>query len=167
MVRSKRIVLIVHNLRSAHNVGSILRSADGFGAEKVYLTGYSPYPESANDQRLPHISQKISQAVHKTALGAERSVPWEHRPDINRLLRQLAADGYSLAALEQTPQAINLDQFDSADDIALVLGNEITGVEPKILGETGLHLQIPMLGAKESLNVAAAAAIALYHLRLG
>jgi 23S rRNA (guanosine2251-2'-O)-methyltransferase len=161
----RRIVLIIHNVRSAHNVGSMLRSADGFGVAKVYMTGYSPYPPAPNDERLPHISQRMARAIHKTALGAENTLDWEPADDINALIASLAENKFHIAALEQTDSAIDLNGYHTPDRIALIVGNEVTGIDQALLAATNVHLQIPMRGNKESLNVASAAAVALYHLR--
>ena len=160
-----RIILIVHNVRSAHNVGSILRSADGFGAEEVYLTGYTPYPIASHDSRLPHIAKRTSARIAKTALGAENTVSWHHEPDIITLLGRLKERGCMVAALEQTPASKNLADFRCRQPVALVVGSETSGLEKEVLRAADVHLLIPMLGAKESYNVAAAAAVALYHLR--
>ena len=161
----RRIVLIVHNVRSAHNVGSIFRSADGLGVYRVYLTGYTPYPIAPNDKRLPHVAKRAAAQIAKTALGAEKTLKWQHENDISRLISKLKKDGYSIAALEQTDQAVSLAKFKPTRDIALIVGSEIGGIKPKLLKEADIHLAIPMLGDKDSFNVAAAAAIALYHLR--
>lgn len=162
----RSIVLVVHNVRSAHNVGSILRSADGFGAEHVYLSGYSPYPEAKDDTRLPHISKRVAAQIKKTALGAENSVQWTYRDDIAGLINELKKN-YQVAALEQTPKATPLQDFKASQDIALIVGSEIGGLEPRVLKLVDLHLEIPMKGQKESFNVAIAAAVAMYSLRLG
>ena len=160
-----KVVLIVHNVRSAHNVGSILRSADGFGVEKIYLTGYTPYPHGQSDKRLPHIAKRASSKIAKTALGAESSVKWQHHTDINTLLQQLKRQGFTVAALEQTDGSVNLADFRPQQPTALVAGSEIGGIEESVLKNTDITLAIPMLGAKESFNVAVASAVALYHLR--
>jgi 23S rRNA (guanosine2251-2'-O)-methyltransferase len=160
-----RLALVIHNVRSAHNVGSLLRSADGFGVEKVYLTGYTPYPQLKYDDRLPHMRQKISKQIKKTALGAERSLNLIHEADIDRCLVELSAGGFMIVALEQTPRAKNLHEFKTTKDVALILGNEVSGLESDILKAVPDHIKIPMLGQKESLNVSIAGAIALYHLR--
>jgi 23S rRNA (guanosine2251-2'-O)-methyltransferase len=164
-VPRRRLVLVVHNVRSAHNVGSLLRTADGLGLEKVYLSGYSPYPEAPGDTRPPHIRQRVSAAVAKTALGAEIAVDWEYRPEIESCLAELKTRGFLIAALEQTPEAIDLHDFGSNLDIALVVGNEVEGLDADSLSLIRTHLQIPMHGVKESFNVSAAAAMALHHLR--
>lgn len=163
-MKSYKVALVVHNVRSSHNVGSILRSADGLGATHVYLAGYTPYPASDNDSRLPHIKAKIDHQIRKTALGAQATVAWSHEPDTLKCIAMLRAKGYIVASLEQTPKAIDLSSFIPKHDIALVVGNEIEGLGPNILKATTPHLQIPMKGSKESLNVSVAAAIGFYHL---
>src|SRR5438270_13591113 len=107
----RSIVLVVHNVRSAHNVGSLFRTADGFGVARLYLTGYTPFPASLKDSRLPHISAKVDRRIHKTALGAEKTVPWTHAPDIFGVIAGLKADGFSVIALEQTAKAKSLQAF--------------------------------------------------------
>lgn len=161
----RRIVLLVHNVRSTHNVGSLLRTSDGFGIEKVYLCGYTPYPTLKNDSRLPHLQRSISQRIHKTALGAEQSVVVDHTSNIKKLIRGLKNAGFTVAALEQTLKAKELTEFKAKADIALLVGEETKGLPKELLVLTDLALEIPMLGQKESFNVAVAAAIALYHLR--
>jgi len=161
----RKIILVVHNVRSAHNVGSVLRTADGLGLEAVYLTGYTPYPPSPNDQRLPHLAQKAGRQIHKTALGAEVAVRWQHEPDITKAIDKLRTAGYIVAALEQTNKSINLADFKPPDRLALVVGSEVGGLEKAVLELCDVHLQIPMSGQKESFNVSIAAAIALYHLK--
>lgn len=160
-----RIALVVHNVRSAYNVGSLLRTADGLGIDEVFLSGYTPYPAMKNDPRLPHIQERVSQSIHKTALGAEESAKWRHFDSLGDCVHQLKAGGYEIAALEQTDDAQELAGYSAAADVALVVGNEITGLEEDELKQIAVRLKIPMLGRKESFNVAAAAAMALYHLR--
>jgi len=160
----RQIVLVVHNVRSAHNVGSILRTADGLGIEQVYLTGYTPYPPSPNDQRLPHQAQKADRQIRKTALGAEKTVPWKQTANVLELIENLRGGGYEIAALEQTKKAIPLDSYKPTKNVALIVGSEIGGLQERILDRADRHLEIPMHGKKESFNVSVAAAIALYHL---
>jgi tRNA G18 (ribose-2'-O)-methylase SpoU len=161
----RQIILIAHNVRSAHNVGSLLRTADGLGIKKVIFSGYTPYPVSKTDVRLPHISQKLESQIHKTALGAEQSVTWEHIDQLSAYLNVLRKTGFEIAALEQTARAVELRSYIPPNKIALVVGNEITGIEHDVLNQIDIHLQIRMLGQKESFNVSIAAGIALYHLR--
>jgi 23S rRNA (guanosine2251-2'-O)-methyltransferase len=161
----RRIVLIVHNVRSCYNVGALLRTADGLGVECVYLTGYTPYPLSTADSRLPHESRKVAAQIHKTSLGAEETVAWEHAADIGPVLQGLISDGFVVAALEQADHAVSLPSFRPPDRIALIVGREVEGLEPEVLSRAERCLEIPMFGAKESFNVAIAAAVGLYHLR--
>lgn len=158
------IVLIVHNIRSAHNVGSILRTADGFGVSKVYFTGYSPYPTQPGDTRLPHIRNKLTEQIHKTALGAEATVPTEHADDIVNLLGRLKSDGYQLVALEQSENSINLPQFKPKPKCTLLLGEETKGITDDLIKMCDATVEIPMRGKKESFNVSVATGIALYQI---
>ncbi len=164
---SPNIVLIAHNLRSSHNVGSLLRTAEGLGVECVYLTGYSPFPATTKDSRLPHIAQKVDRQISKTALGAETTQNWQHSDDLDSLVADLKTKGYLVAAVEQTSSAIALPDYNPPQKIALIMGREVEGVEPEVLALTDLQLVIPMFGSKESFNVVQAAAMALYHCRFG
>ncbi len=161
----REIVLIAHNLRSCHNVGSLLRTADGLGIKKVYLTGYTPYPQHPNDTRLPHLSTKISKQISKTALGAEVMVPWQHHDGITNLLVGLKANGFTIAAIEQSHHAVSLPEYAPPGKIALLVGREVEGVEQAVLALCDKILEIPMFGTKESFNVVQAAAMAMFHCR--
>ena len=163
-MRRPKLVFMVHNIRSAHNVGSILRSADGFSIEQVYLTGYTPYPKLERDQRLPHLAQKIHHKIAKTALGAEKTVNVDYQSDIMKLIDRLKTDGYEIVALEQAPKSEPISQVRSAK-MAVIVGREVEGLEAEILAKVDKIIEIPMSGTKESLNVAVAAAIMMYELR--
>jgi tRNA G18 (ribose-2'-O)-methylase SpoU len=162
----RQIVLIAHNVRSCHNVGSLLRTADGLGIEKIYLTGYTPYPKSKNDSRLPHLAAKIDKQISKTALGAQISVAWSHAVDIDKVVDNLKSSGYRVVALEQAKNSTKLPDFQPPDKLAIIVGREVEGIEPEILNKADTILEIPMFGQKESFNVAAATAMALYHCQL-
>ena len=147
----KVFFVICHNLRSRENVGSVFRTADAFGVSKVYLTGYTPAP--------PH--SKIS----KTALGAERWVPWKYKKSIVALLRELKQKRIRLVALEQAKgRSVPLPKFKPRFPLALILGNEVKGLSPAILSRCDTVTEIPMHGRKESLNVAVAFGVAVYHI---
>jgi 23S rRNA (guanosine2251-2'-O)-methyltransferase len=165
VVNMRDIVLIAHNLRSTHNVGSLLRTAEGLGVTKVILSGYTPYPEHQHDRRLPHESSKIAKAINKTALGAENLVKWEHHADIMPVLKHLKKNGYAIAAVEQTEDAKELPKYHPPTKLALLVGREVEGVEYEVLAACDIALEIPMFGKKESYNVVQAAAMALYHCR--
>jgi tRNA G18 (ribose-2'-O)-methylase SpoU len=161
----RQIVLIAHDLRSTHNVGSLLRTAEGFGVQKIYFTGYTPYPLAPHDARLPHLSKKIAAQIHKTALGAEELVPWEHCDDIREVLKRLREEGFTIAALEQADDSIKLPDFMPPKKLAILLGREVEGVDAELLKLCDVTLEIPMFGHKESFNVVQAAAVTVYHCR--
>ena len=162
---AKQLVLIAHNLRSSHNVGSLLRTAEGLGVTKVILSGYTPYPLTNRDTRLPHLARKIDGQIVKTALGAEKLIDWEHQEAIGPVISSLRAEGYKVYGLEQTAGATQLPEFNAPARLALIVGREVEGLELEILDLCDGALEIPMLGKKESFNVVQAAAMALYHCR--
>lgn len=161
----RSIVLVVHDIRSTHNVGSLLRTAEGLGVGHVYFSGYTPYPPTHDDNRLPYISEKLGRQIHKTALGAEALVSWSHANDVQSLIKQLKSDGYVLVALEQTYASIPLPKFKPAPKVAILLGREVEGIDPTLLKYCDATVEIPMFGKKESYNVVQAAAMTLYHCR--
>ncbi len=149
----KKRVVILENLRSLHNVGSIFRTADGAGWQKVYLCGYTGCPP---DRR-----------IEKVSLGAEDFIEWEKIENIAELIENLKEEGFQIIALEQSPKSreIFAEDFSTVEKIALILGNEVTGVSENVLDKCETHLEIPMYGQKTSLNVSIAAGVALYALR--
>lgn len=161
----RSIILIAHNLRSSHNVGSLLRTAEGLGVKEVFLTGYTPYPMTQNDDRLPHLAKKIDAQIAKTALGAEKMLAWQHLTSIDELLDDLSSQGYRLLAIEQTAASQPLPDYQPTDKVAIIVGREVEGLEPEVIARCDQALEIPMLGHKESFNVVQAAAMALYHIR--
>jgi 23S rRNA (guanosine2251-2'-O)-methyltransferase len=161
------IVVIAHDIRSTHNVGSLLRTCEGLGVAHIYFTGYTPFPLAHDDTRLPHIARKLTAQIQKTALGAESLVPWSHIDDAVVCIAKLKTEGYSIVALEQTPDSIPLPDYRSSGRIALLLGREVEGIEPAILKLCDISVEIPMFGHKESFNVVEAASMALYQFRFG
>ncbi len=161
----REIILILHDIRSTHNVGSLLRTAEGLGIAHVYFTGYTPYPLSEDDQRLPHIAKRLDFQIHKTALGAEHSIPWSHVENIQHLMRDLRNDGYQLIAIEQDKSAVALSKYNPSQKCAILLGREVEGIDELLLKECDDIVEIPMYGSKESFNVVQAAAIVMYTLR--
>jgi 23S rRNA (guanosine2251-2'-O)-methyltransferase len=162
MAQMTQIILIAHNIRSTHNVGSIFRTAEGFGVTKIILSGFTPYPTTSNDTRLPHEREKLTRQIHKTALGAETLVPFEYasKPDLTQLRQQ----GYRVVGLEQDDTSVPLGSYTPPHKVALVLGEEVDGIPPELLSECEDIVEIPMHGEKESFNVSVAAGIALYAL---
>ena len=171
------LVLVLDNIRSAHNVGSTFRTADAFGVDKVYLGGICPVPPSPE--------------LHKVALGAEESVPFQHVDDVVALVRELRADGYTVLAVEQTVHSVKLDAFCTgvsgreasgghrpsscppeaslpeggrpvATKYALVFGNEVAGVQQEVVDACDFSLEIPQKGTKHSLNVSVSIGVVLW-----
>jgi 23S rRNA (guanosine2251-2'-O)-methyltransferase len=158
----KEIVVIAHNIRSTHNVGSIFRTCEGFGVLKLILSGYTPYPLVTGDSRLPHIANKLTAQIHKTALGAETMVAFEYQaqPD----LLSLRARGYKIVGLEQDGRSTMTPDYLAPAKVALLLGEEVDGLTPELRNQCDDLIEIPMRGQKESFNVSVAAGIALYAL---
>jgi len=157
------IIVIAHNIRSTHNVGAIFRTADGFGVSNIILSGYTPYPKlTSGDTRLPHIAEKLTKQIHKTALGAEATVPFEYHEEIN--LQALQTAGYRIVALEQSPRSVFLNEYKVPEKIALLLGEEVEGIAEELLEQCDDIVEIPMKGSKESFNVSVAAGVAMYGL---
>ncbi|MFI5212643.1 MAG: TrmH family RNA methyltransferase [Candidatus Saccharimonadales bacterium] len=159
------IIVIAHNIRSTHNVGAIFRSSEGFGVSKIILSGYTPYPTLPDDTRLPHISRKLTDQIHKTALGAETMVEFDYYPDIRTWLCENDENlRLPVIALEQTSASVMLPEFTPPVKFALLLGEEVNGIEDDLLAWCDHVVEIPMVGKKESFNVSVAAGIALYAL---
>ncbi|MDB5186579.1 MAG: hypothetical protein JWM07_51 [Candidatus Saccharibacteria bacterium] len=156
------IIVIAHNIRSTHNVGAIFRSSEGFGVSKIILSGYTPYPHVQDDPRLPHIFRKLTDQIHKSALGAEEIVPFEYQelPDIDRLKKA----GYTVVGLEQDERSNMLPNYHPPEKIALLLGEEVKGITDDMRDVCDDLIEIPMVGKKESFNVSVATGIALYAL---
>lgn len=156
------ILIIAHNIRSTHNVGAIFRTAEGFGVQKIILSGYTPYPKIDKDPRLPHIAEKLTSQIHKTALDAEGIVPFEYTEQID--LSAFKKAGYRLVGLEQSDRSVMLPDYIPPQKIALLLGEEVEGISADLLQQCDDVIEIPMHGKKESYNVSVAAGIALYAL---
>lgn len=146
----RELIVLAHNIRSAYNVGSFFRTADGAGVSKIVLSGYSARP--------PHPS------VIKTALGAEQSVPWETVAKPGPWLVRMRRQGYHIAALEQTSRSQKIFGWKPRWPLVLIVGNEVRGVSAGLLKYADTKLEIPMRGQKESLNVASAMAVAVYSI---
>ena len=144
------VIAVLENVRSAYNVGSVFRTADAFLMEAIYITGYTAKP--------PH------KEIKKTALGAEETVDWKHFPSGNDAVHALKEDGYKVFAVEQVENSISLEKFDAAGKIAVIFGNEVTGVEQSTIALCDGTIEIPQLGMKHSLNIATAAGVVLWEL---
>ncbi len=147
-----QVKVILHNIRSLHNVGSMFRSSDAFGISELILSGYTPHPPRPE--------------INKTAIGAEEFVSWSGSNDVELLCSNLKKDGYVLVGLEQTDQSILLPDFDAKayPKLCLIMGNEVTGIDDDIIPYIDHFITIPQFGQKHSLNVSVAAGVMLYAL---
>lgn len=147
------IVLVLDNIRSAHNVGSAFRTSDAFGVDKIYLGGICPVPPSPE--------------LRKVALGAEEVVPFEQVQDVAALVRRLQAEDYTVIAVEQTVHSVKLDRFqpEPGRKYALIFGNEVDGVQQAVVDAADYALEIPQRGTKHSLNVSVSIGVVLWGMR--
>ena len=157
----KEIVVILHNIRSLHNVGSIFRTADAAGVSKIYLAGITPAPVDRFGKIRPQLA--------KVSLGAEKSVPWEAVKSSaeSRLIKKLKSDGFRILAVEQSEKSIQYHKLEvngSRLKVAVIMGNEVKGLPKNILKISDEILEIPMRGRKESLNVSVAFGIVIFGL---
>lgn len=165
------ISLVAHNIRSTHNVGAFFRTCDAFNIDEIIFSGYTPYPNLKDDTRLPHLSDKITRQIHKTALGAECTVEFRVFDNIYQVIQSLSKSGYILIALEQSENSQSLEDVveeikmsNTDTNLALFVGNEIHGVDKKTIEQMDYIIELPMHGQKESLNVSVSAGVALYSL---
>ncbi len=148
------VVVVLDNIRSAHNVGSVFRTSDSFKIDKIWLCGICAVPPSAE--------------IHKSALGAEDSVAWEYVADTLDALKRLKEEGYTVVCAEQTVGSVMLDTFrpEPGRKYAVVFGNEVSGVRQDVVDAADMCLEIPQFGTKHSLNVSVSAGVILWHFRL-
>jgi len=151
----KTTILILHNIRSAQNVGSMFRTAEAGGISKIYLSGYTPTPIDKFNRERSDIS--------KSALGAEKYIEWEYLKTTTPILKKLKKDGYFIVGVEQSRNSINYKKIKSKNKNAILMGNEVTGISPAILKNCDTIAEIPMSGRKESLNVSVAFGIFLFR----
>ncbi|HTS38033.1 MAG TPA: RNA methyltransferase [Candidatus Solibacter sp.] len=144
------VVVLLENVRSMYNVGAFFRAADGVGLEKLCLCGITAHPPK--------------KAISKTALGAEQTVPWEHNWNALAVVARLRASGFEIAAIETNPQAVDLFDWQPRFPVCVAFGHEVDGLNPELLALADTHVRIPMMGQKNSLNVATAGGVVLYEL---
>lgn len=144
------VIAVLENVRSAYNVGSVFRTADAFLIEAIYITGYTAKP--------PH------KEIKKTALGAEETVAWQHFPSAKEAIFELKGNGYKVFAVEQVENSISLEKFEAEDKVAVIFGNEVSGVEQSTIALCHGTIEIPQLGMKHSLNIATAVGVVLWEL---
>lgn len=154
-----RIVVILHNVRSVHNVGAMFRTADAAGVERVFLSGYTPAPIDRFGRERRDMA--------KAALGAERSVPWEHRASAAEIIDRLRSEGWRVVGVEQDARAIDYRTAEPREKIAFVFGNEVRGLSRQLRDRCDELVEIPMHGVKESLNVSVTVGVILFDARRG
>lgn len=150
------VVVVLDNIRSAHNVGSAFRTCDSFKIDKLWLCGICAVPPSAE--------------IHKSALGAEDSVPWEHSDSTLDVVSHLRSVGYEIVSVEQTVNSVSLEKFSpefaEGKKYALIFGNEVDGVDQAVVDASDMTLEIPQFGTKHSLNVSVSVGVILWHFTL-
>lgn len=151
----KKVILILHDIRSNHNVGSLFRTADCVGVSEVILSGYTPSPIDKFNRPVKEIA--------KTALGAEKSVAWRHEKDVKKTLKKLKEEKYTIIAIEQSKNSIDYKKIKLKGSTAIILWNEVDGAPNNLLKMCDIVAEIPMKGEKESLNVSVAGAVAMFR----
>jgi len=151
----REAVVVLHNIRSTYNVGAIFRTADAAGISKIYLTGYTPSPLDRFGRERKDIA--------KSALGAEKSVSWEHTKSVNTVFKQLKKENFEIVSVEQAENSIDYKKFKPKQKIAFLFGNEVRGVSKQLLSQCDKIIEIPMKGKKESLNVSVSSGVVLFR----
>jgi tRNA G18 (ribose-2'-O)-methylase SpoU len=155
-MRKKKVHLWLQDIRSVYNVGSIFRTADASGVDKIYLVGTTPTPID----RFGRIRRDLG----KVALGAENNIPWEYYSDWKKLFLKLKKEKINVVALEQEEKSVDYKKFKIENNLCLILGEEVNGISKEILKKVDTVIEIPMRGKKESLNVSVAAGVALFRI---
>lgn len=148
-------ILILHNIRSNHNVGSLFRIADCVGISKIVLSGYTPTPID--------LFGRVVKEISKTALGAEENISWEKAGTLKKIVEKLKKEKYNIVAIEQDTKSFDYKKYKVKNPTAFVLGNEVKGLSTKERSLCDVCLEIPMKGEKESLNVSVAGAVVLFR----
>lgn len=149
-------ILILHDIRSAQNVGAIFRTADACGISKIYISGYTPSPVDRFGRDRSDIS--------KSALGAEKTVPWEFSSDVISLVKKLKEEEFQIISIEQSENSIDYKKVVAKEKNVFIVGNEVSGIEKELIELSSVVAEIPMIGEKESLNVSVATGISLFRI---
>lgn len=159
------LAVVLNNVRSCENVGSIIRTADFFGFKYVWFVGVTPYPTLDDDQRLPHIREKLDKQIKKVSLGAEKNLILVHEPDLRSAVAKLKDMDWNIVGLEQNSKSTDIDKYHgNSSKNAVVLGTEVTGLDFDDLKLVDDIVEIPRVGKKESLNVSVAFGILASYL---
>lgn len=152
-MQKQQISVVLHDIRSSHNVGSMFRTADALGVDKIYLSGYTPAPKDK--------FERVNAEIAKVALGAEQTIPWESTKDVSVLIEKLKSEKNTIVAIEQHADAQDYKEFKVKGSTVFIFGNEVEGVSEDVLSQCDDFVEIPMRGKKESLNVSVAFGVAL------
>lgn len=152
----KKVILVLHDIRSNHNVGSLFRTADCVGIDEIILSGYTPTPIDKFNRPVKEIA--------KTALGAEKSIPWRHEKDIKKVLKKLKKEKYTIIAIEQDKNSVDYKKIKLKGNTAIILWNEVDGAPKSLLKMCDIVAEIPIKGQKESLNVSVAGAVVMFRM---
>lgn len=156
MSKTRRVIIILDNIRSNHNVGSVFRTADALGVSKIYLCGTTPRPIDKFERPVGEIA--------KTALGAEKNIPWEYSKSTVSVINKLKKNEVEIVAIEQSSGSVDYKKVKPKGDVAFVLGNEVDGIANNTLKLCDIVAEIPMRGNKESLNVSVACGVAMFRM---
>ena len=156
MTKEKEVAVLLHDIRSTHNVGSIFRTADTLGVSKIYISGYTPTPLDKFNRPRKDIA--------KVALGAEKTISWEQIPNPNLLVKKLKKDGFQIVAVEQSEKSTDYKKVKIENKVLFIVGNEVSGMEKNTLKLCDVIAEIPQRGEKESLNVSVAFGVALFRM---
>ena len=151
-----KVLVLLHDIRSTHNVGSIFRTSDSAGVSKIFLSGYTPTPIDKYGRERKDIA--------KVALGAEKNIKWEYIESPEKIIEKLKKEGYQIISLEQSDLSVDYKKVKLHSPVLFIVGNEVEGISKKILSLCDVVAEIPMLGEKESLNVSVAFGIGIYRM---
>ncbi len=154
--KQREVAVLLHDIRSTYNVGSIFRTSDALGVNKIYLSGYTPTPIDKYGRARKDIG--------KVALGAEKTIVWEYEEDPRKIIKNLKKEGFQIVCVEQDEKSVDYKKLKVKEKVLFVMGNEVLGVDKKILELCDDVVEIPMKGEKESLNVSVAYGVALFRI---
>lgn len=155
-LRKKEINVLLHDIRSTHNVGSIFRTADTLGVNKIYISGYTPTPLDKFGRPRKDIA--------KVALGAEKTISWERIEEPKKFLKNLSREGFQIVGVEQSEKSVDYKKVKIEDKVLFIVGNEVLGMEKDMIKLCDVVAEIPQKGEKESLNVSVAFGVALFRM---
>lgn len=155
-MQKREVIVLIHDIRSTHNVGSIFRTSDAVGVSRIYISGFSPTPKDKYGRPRKDVA--------KVSLGAENTIPWEYVESPFTLIKKFKKEGYEVVGLEQSDKSVDYKKFKSKKPILFIVGSEVEGMSTKMLDLCDSIIEIPMLGDKESLNVSVAFGVAIFRI---